>query len=227
MAAESRIMNTINDPIKCVRTNSLGTSVVLQCSREAGCRRLVYSSTSSVYGENHTPNNESQHPDCLNPYSSSKYSGEMLCKNYSKIFGMETIILRYFNVYGDRQPENGQYAPVTSIFLKQKRLGLPLTVVGDGLQRRDFVNVQDVVNANLRSATNKIDNNFFGTAFNVGTGKNHSILEVASWISKNIIFFPPRPGEMRETLADTSKIKSVFGWTSIVNMEEYVRSCEV
>jgi len=224
MAAESRIMNTIGNPVKAVTTNSLGTSSVLQCAREAGCKRVVYSSTSSVYGKNDSPNNEKMHPDCLNPYSSSKYAGEMFCRNYSELFGLQTVVLRYFNVYGIRQPEKGLYAPVTAIFARQKRAGRPLTVVGDGLQRRDFVNVNDVVDANFRAATSDVPESLLGTAFNVGTGRNYSILEVAKWMSDDIEFLPERPGEMRETLADISKISLVLGWKPTVDLEHYVKN---
>lgn len=224
MAAESRIMNTINDPVKAVSTNSLGTSIVLQCAREAGCKRVVYSSTSSVYGRNQSPNNEKMNPDCLNPYSSSKYAGEMLCRNYWELFGLETVTLRYFNVYGNRQPEKGIYAPVTAIFSRQKRNGEPLTVVGDGMQRRDFVNVFDVVDANFKAATVDIPQEFLGTAFNVGTGTNHSILEIAKWMSSDIKFIPDRPGEMRETLADNSKSREVLDWKPCVDMKEFIVS---
>lgn len=224
MAAESRIMNTINNPIKAVSTNSMGTAVVLQCAHEAGCKKFVYSSTSSVYGRNPAPNTESQTVDCLNPYSSSKYSGEMLCRNYREIFGLKTVVLRYFNVYGRRQPERGQYAPATGIFFRQRRSGLPLTVVGDGGQRRDFVNVEDVVDANFRAATIDIKEELYGTPFNVGTGKNYSILEVASWISDEIEFIPERPSEMRETLADNGKTRSEFGWAPTVDLETYIKS---
>jgi UDP-glucose 4-epimerase len=224
MAAESRIMQTMNNPVRAAETNLVGTATVLQCARSAGCKRFVYSSTSSVYGRNMSPNEESQIPDCLNPYSASKYAGELFCKNYNDLFGLDTVVLRYFNVYGDRAPEKGHYAPVTAIFARQKRQGLPLTVVGDGLQRRDFVNVSDVVDANLKAATANIPSNLLGTAFNVGTGKNWSILEVASWMSEEISFIPERPGEMRETLASNSKIKSALGWEPSVDLEAYIKS---
>ena len=223
MAAESRIMNTIGNPVKAVTTNSLGTSVVLQCAREAGCKRVVYSSTSSIYGNNDSPNNESMSPDCLNPYSSSKYAGEMFCRNYSELFGLRTMVLRYFNVYGERAPEKGLYAPVTAIFARQKRNRQSLTVVGDGLQRRDFVNVKDVVDANFRAATECVPESLFGTVFNVGTGRNYSILDMAKWMSDDISFLPERPGEMRETLADISKISLVLGWKPTVDLESYIK----
>ncbi len=223
MAAESRIMNTIDNPIKAVSTNSLGTSIVLQCAREANCKRFVYSSTSSVYGKNKSPNQENQIPDCLNPYSSSKYAGEIFCKNYYDLFGLETIILRYFNVYGNRNPSKGQYAPVIAIFERQKKENQPLTIVGDGTQRRDFVNVIDVVEANIKAATTSIPKELFGTPFNVGTFKNYSIIDIANLISKNIKFIEERPGEMKETLANNSKIKEFLNWSNTIYLEEYIK----
>jgi UDP-glucose 4-epimerase len=223
MAAESRIMNTMENPVRAAETNLVGTVSVLQCAREAGCRRVVYSSTSSVYGGNKAPNREDMVPDCLNPYSASKYAGEMFCRNYSELFGLETVTLRYFNVYGRRHPEKGQYAPVMAIFARQRRNGERLTVVGDGLQRRDFVNVLDVADANFKAATKELPAGIFGTPFNIGTGENHSILDLARSISEDITFVPSRPGEMSETLADNDKAKTVLGWTPKVDIHEYIR----
>ena len=144
-AAESRIEPCNLNPILAFKTNTLGTATVLQCAREAGVKRVMYSSTSSGYGLNQTPNIETQPDDCLNPYSVSKVNGEKLCKMYTDLFGLQTVIFRYFNVYGERQPLRGQYAPVIGIFLRQRAAGEPLTIVGDGNQRRDFTYVGDVV----------------------------------------------------------------------------------
>lgn len=224
MAAESRIMQTMNNPVKAARTNLVGTTTVLQCARENGCRRVVYSSTSSVYGGNPAPNREDMHPDCLNPYSASKYAGEMLCRNYTELFGLDTVVLRYFNVYGIRHPEKGQYAPVIAIFARQRRSLEDLTVVGDGLQRRDFVNVVDVVDANFRAATVPMPQDSLGTPFNIGTGRNYSVLQIAEWMSKKIRFLPARPGEMKETLADNTKAKDVLGWRPTVDLENYIKN---
>ena len=114
---------------------------MLQCAREAGVKRFVYSSTSSAYGNNPYPNVETQPDDCLNPYSVSKIAGEKLCKMYTDLYGLNTIIFRYFNVFGERAPRKGQYAPVTGIFLRQKAAGEPLTIVGDGEQRLSLIHI--------------------------------------------------------------------------------------
>ena len=185
IAAEARIQPSVENPIEAVSINSVGTCTVLQYAREAGVKRVVYSSTSSGYGMNEPPNVEVQPDDCLNPYSVSKVNGEKLCTMYTNLFGLETIIFRYFNVYGNRQPLKGQYAPVIGIFLRQLDREEQLTIVGDGEQRRDFVNVLDVVNANILAATKKLDKDAFGQVYNVGTGKNYSVNEIASFISDN------------------------------------------
>jgi UDP-glucose 4-epimerase len=227
LAAESRIQPAIANPLLCVNTNVYGTSVVLQCARESGVRKVIYSSTSSAYGlKNSLPLEESMPNDCLNPYSVAKVAGEEMCKMYTKLFGLKTITLRYFNVYGPREPTKGQYAPVVGLFLRQKKAGESLTVVGDGTQKRDFTHVDDVVDANIK-AMNYVPETFMedmhGTTFNVGTGTNHSIIELAKMISDNIEFIPPRPAESKETLANNLKIKAIFGWSPSKDIEDYVK----
>lgn len=212
LAAEARIQPSIINPILTIKTNSLGTATVLQCSREAGVRRVVYSSTSSAYGNNPIPNIESQNNDCLTPYSVSKVSGEDLCKMYYNLFNLETVILRYFNVYGPRQPTKGAYAPIIGIFKKQKDSQEPLTIVGNGEQRRDFTHVDDVVEANILAITKNIPFDAFGTVFNIGTGKNYSINEIAKLYKHNYINIDSRLGESRETLADNSKARNILMW---------------
>ena len=224
LAAESRIGVTMENPVKAYETNVVGTVNILQCARSNGVKRVMYSSTSSAYGRNPAPNSESQPDDCLNPYSSSKAAGEKACSLYSQLFGLETVIFRYFNIYGPGEPRKGQYAPVIGIFARQRAAGEALTIVGDGLQRRDFTHVSDVVNANILASEASIAAADIGTVLNVGTGTNHSILELARMISDNISFIPERPGEMRETLADNSKIKRVLGWEPSVKLEDYISS---
>lgn len=224
IAAEARIQPAILNPIEAVSINSVGTCTVLQCAREAGVKRVMYSSTSSGYGMNESPNIETQPDDCLNPYSVSKVNGEKLCKMYTNLYGLPTICFRYFNVYGERQPLRGQYAPVIGIFLRQRSEGESLTIVGDGNQRRDFTHVSDVVMANILAATSSIDSEFFGEVFNVGTGTNYSINQIAGMISKNKVNLPPRPGESRVTLANNQKIKKVFGWNPSVKVEDWIQT---
>ncbi len=220
-AAEARIQPAIINPLKAVMTNSYGTCSVLQAAREAGVRRVVYSSTSSAYGlVNQIPNVETQPDDCLNPYSVSKVSGEKLCKMYSDLFGLETVVFRYFNVYGENQPTKGQYAPVIGLFLKQRKNKEPLTIVPDGEQRRDFTHVSDVVSANVLASTVKLET--YGQVFNVGTGTNFSVNEIAKLISDDTVLINPRPGESRETLADITKTKKTLGWNPKVQLEDWI-----
>ena len=223
IAAEARIQPAIENPIRAVTINSVGTCTVLQCAREAGVRRVMYSSTSSAYGlKNELPNTESQPDDCLNPYSISKTNGEKLCSMYTSLYGLETVIFRYFNVYGEHQPLKGQYAPVVGIFLRQRAAGEPLTIVGDGEQRRDFTYVGDVVNANIMAAISNQEEEAFGEVYNVGTGTNYSVNEVAAMISDNTTNIPPRPAEARLSLANNKKIYEAFGWSPRVKLEDWV-----
>ena len=224
LAAESRIGPAIENPVNAVSLNCVGTCTVLQCARESGVKRLVYSSTSSGYGNNPHPNMEIQRDDCLNPYSVSKIAGEKLCSMYTQLFGLNTVILRYFNVYGERAPRKGQYAPVVGIFFRQRAAGEPLTVVGDGEQRRDFVHVSDVVNANIMVAISNPDSEAFGQVYNVGNGINYSVNEIASWISENVIHIPSRDGEVRVSLAAIDKIKNTFGWSPKVNLKQWIKN---
>ena len=222
LAAESRLQPAIENPIGAVEKNCVGTTVMLQCAREAGVKRFVYSSTSSAYGNNPYPNVETQPDDCLNPYSASKSAGEKFCKMYTDLYGLETVILRYFNVFGNRSPARGQYAPVIGIFQRQKEAGQPLTLVGDGSQKRDFIHVEDVARANYIAATADLGDHI-GEVFNIGSGKNYSIKDIADAISDNQIFIPKRNGEMDTTLADITKVESVMGWKPEVDVLEWIK----
>ena len=223
LAAESRIQPAIENPINAVSLNSVGTCTVLQCSKEAGVKRVIYSSTSSGYGMNESPNIETQPDDCLNPYSVSKVNGEKLCKMYTRLYGLPTISFRYFNVYGERQPLRGQYAPVIGIFLGQRAAGESLTIVSDGHQRRDFTYVGDVVNANILAATKEVDSDAFGELYNVGTGTNYSINQIVRMIDHPAVHIPPRPGEARTSLANNQKLCKTFGWQPTVKVEDWIK----
>jgi UDP-glucose 4-epimerase len=221
-AAIARIQRTIDYPIETIQTNAVGTGIVLQCAKEAGVKRVVFSSTSSAYGMNNVPNIETQTNDCLTPYSSSKVFAENLCKNYYDLYKLETIILRYFNVYGERQPLKGEYAPVIGTFKKQKENGQPLTIVGDGEQRRDFTYVGDVVDANILAATKDIDSKYFGQVFNIGGGVNYSVNEIAGFFDHATINIPARLGESRLSLSNIQKSKDILGWAPKVNLKDWI-----
>ena len=219
LAAEARIQPSIENPINAVSINDLGTATILQCAREANVKRLIFSSTSSAYGMNESPNVETQIPDPLNPYSVTKLNGENLCKMYNSLFGLKTTILRYFNVFGPNQPVRGQYAPVIGIFDRQKSDGEALTIVGDGSQRRDFVYVKDVARANYLAAISDLDET---EVFNVGTGKNYSVKEIANAISDLQTHIPEREGEMKITLANVDKIEKYLGWKPEVDVMNWI-----
>lgn len=222
LAAESRLQPAILNPIEAVTKNVVGTCTVLQCAREAGVKKVIYSSTSSAYGLNKYPNYETDPNDCLNPYSVSKVAGEELCKMYTNLYGIKTIIFRYFNVYGERSPTTGQYAPVIGIFLRQKNANEPLTIVGDGSQKRDFVHVHDVANANVLAALTDIPDEYYGQVYNIGSGENISILEIAKIISDNYVHIPSRDGEAKTTLSCIDKSKNIFGWEPKFNVKDWI-----
>ena len=223
LAAESRVQKCLHNPIQATKTNVVGICNVLQSALDSGVKRVIYSSTSSAYGlSENVPNEEGSMVDCINPYATTKVAGEMLCKNYSDLYGLETVIFRYFNVYGDRSPVKGQYAPLVGRFLDQYKKGEPLTIVPDGSQRRDYIHVSDVVEANMIAAFKKDVNS--GNIYNVGSGVNHSVSEIADMISNRQEWIEPRDGEAKETLADISKIKNDFKWNPKIKLQDWIES---
>ena len=227
LAAEARIQPAIEDPTTAVEINVVGTCNVLQASRKHNVLRVIYSSTSSAYGlKNNIPLKEDMPKDCLNPYSVSKTAGEELCKMYTDLFGLKTITFRYFNVYGERQPLKGQYAPVIGLFQRQHNSRKPMTVVGDGKQTRDFTYVGDVVEANI--AATRCESGF-GEIFNIGTGTQTSVLDLAKMIGTSdlnskwsVLHIDKRPGECRFTQADISKAKEILKWEPKVKLEDWI-----
>jgi len=215
LAAMSRIQPSITDPLLAFSQNVMGTANVLEACRQGEVKRVVYSASSSAYGlRNPLPNREDMPTDCLNPYSLSKKNGEELMELYSKLYGMSTVSLRYFNVYGPRHQEEGSYSTVIAIFRRQKRLAQKLTIVGDGEQRRDFTFVGDVVRANMLAAMNRDASG----VINIGTCQNHSINDLARMVGGETVNIPERPAEARETLADNSKARLVLGWVPKVDL---------
>ena len=222
VASDARIQPAILNPKKSIQSNAVGTANVLELCRVNNVSRFIYSSTSSAYGKKALiPNQEVQPSDPLTPYSTAKVFGENLARVYYNLYGLKTISLRYFNVYGNRQPLKGQYAPVIGLFLKQKLEGKPLTIVGDGSQRRDFTHISDVVHANLLASEVTTG---FGEVYNIGYGTNYSILEIANMISNDIKFIPPRIGEVQETLASNSKFEQLTGWVPQTSLRDWIKN---
>lgn len=221
LAARTKIQLAIKDFRGTYNTNVIGTINILELCREHQVKRLVLSSTSSIYGNNSSPNVETQLSDCLNPYAASKLCCEKICDLYSNLYGVETVKLRYFNVFGERMPNKGSYAPVVAIFAKQKKNNLPLTIVGDGKQKRDFIYVKDVAKANILVAQANKDG-VVGEVFNVGAGENFVVKEIADFISSEQTHIPKRENEADVTLANIEKIKNRVGWTPSVNLIQWL-----
>ena len=222
LAAQSRIQPAVKNPTRTVRVNCEGTTNILQASRMNKVKKVIYSSTSACYGLiNEPPLHEDMTTDCLNPYSVTKVAAEDICSMYTRLFGLKTVTFRYFNVYGERQPTRGQYAPVIGLFKKQKDSGEPMTVVGDGLQTRDYTHVSDVVNANLLAAES--DNVGSGELINIGAGKSYSVMDLVDMIGGEHVFIPPRVGESRHTLADISRANMLLNWYPKVNLEDWLK----
>lgn len=224
LAAEVLIQNCVNDPQKTYHTNLQGTVNILEKCRHFKVKRLVLSSTASIYGlKNSEPFTEGMHPDCLNPYSASKLAAEGACGLYSRLYGVDTVCLRYFNVYGPRQPVKGSYAPIMAVFNRQKNNGENLTIVGDGNQTRDYVHVSDVASANILAAEYSEPLN--GEVFNVGTGKAYSVNDIADMYDPdgtNRSMLPAREGEQRYVTANFQKIRKALGWMPKVSLSQYM-----
>jgi len=222
LAARSRIQPTVGSPNECFAVNVVGTQRVLEWSRLNRVKRVIYSGTSSLYGkQNAIPFNPNMPADCLNPYSMSKWMGEQICKLYSQLYDLPSIVLRYFNVYGPREPLKGEYAPVIGLFKRQYKAGEHMTIVGNGSQKRDFTYIDDVVDANI-CAMHSSPSVIAHKVFNVGTGKNYSILEVAEMIGDKIKFIPERPAEVKETLADIESTMKELGWHPNFKLEDKI-----
>jgi len=222
LAALPRIQPSIKNPIPVHESNVTGTLNVLLASKKAGVSRVIYSASSSVYGnKNKPPLKENMISDPGSPYTLSKFVGEEYCKLFSKLYGLDTIILRYFNVYGPRADPDGDYATVIPIFLKQKSNKKPLTIVGDGKQKRDFTYIDDVVEANIKAM--RLKRKSSGEVINIGFGQYYSINQLAKIIGRKNIHISPRPGESKITLADNSKAWKILKWKPKINLKEGIK----
>ena len=219
-AALARVQPSILEPVKFDKVNVNGTVNLLKACVEAGVKRVVYSASSSCYGNCDTfPTPESYPTNPLSPYGLQKYIGELYCKMFSQVYNIDTVCLRYFNVYGERMNFEGAYKLVIAVFAEQHKKGTPLTITNDGNQRRDFTYVKDVVEANILAATHKKQLN--GDVFNIGNGNNFSVNEVADIFGgeKHYFKFVLEPFE---TLADNTKAKLILGWKPKGNLKEWL-----
>jgi UDP-glucose 4-epimerase len=207
-AAMSRAAPSLDAIEACTQQNITGTQNILIAARAAGVRKLIYSGSSTYYGNQCGPHTEDMRPDCLNFYALSKFCGEEYCRLFDRALNFPAVILRYFNVYGPRQPDTGAYALVLGIFLRRWRNGQPLEIHGNGQQRRDFIHVRDVADCNIAAYESAAR----AVTLNVGSGINFSVKELADLISADQTMGRRRPGDAEETLADITRTTSVLGW---------------
>jgi UDP-glucose 4-epimerase len=218
VAALPRIPLSIAKPVETHMTNVVGTLNVLIAARDSKVRRVVYSGSSSVYGNQKSlPLIETMTPHPMNPYALQKFVGEEYARMFHRMFAMQTVVLRYFGVYGPRLAEEGAYMLAIAAFLRARREDRALEIHGDGEQTRDFTHVSDVVAANILAIDCEVAD---GSAINVGRGENVSVNRIAEMIGGTTVRKPARVGDMRDTLADRSRAERILGWRPKVSIEE-------
>jgi nucleoside-diphosphate-sugar epimerase len=215
-AAMSRSGPSLEHLDLCTQTNIAGTQNMLLAARDAGARRFIYSGSSTVYGSLAPPHREDMAPQFLNIYALTKQAGEQYCLLFDQVFDLPCLVLRYFSVYGLRQPESGDYALVLGIFLDRAAQGLALDIHGDGRQRRDFVHVRDVVRAQIAAYENDARRDIF----NVGSGESISVKELADMISPYQRHVAARTDDSQGTLAEISRIRAALGWTPTITFAD-------
>jgi UDP-glucose 4-epimerase len=219
LAGIADIVPSVEDPTTYFTTNVSGTLNVLECAREASAKRLVYAASSSSYGIPElypTPETAPIRPQY--PYALTKYMGEELLLHWTRVYRIPALSLRLFNVYGPRSRTSGAYGAVFGVFLAQKLIGEPFTVVGDGTQTRDFTYVTDVARAFLTAAQSRVS----GLALNVGSGNHYSINRLVELLGGAVTYIPKRPGEPDCTFADTARIRRLLDWRPEVSFEQGV-----
>jgi len=221
------VPKSVQDPLATNRANVTGTLNVLVAARDEGVRRVVYAASSSAYGDSPSlPKEESMKPEPLSPYAVQKYTGELYCRNFFTLYGLETVAIRYFNVFGPRQDPNSQYAAVIPRFVTALRDGRPPVIYGDGEQSRDFTYVENVVQANLLALRAP---EAAGEMMNFACGTRYTLNELCRMLQQilktNIapIHEAPRPGDVRHSQADIRKSQRLLGYTAHVSFEEGLR----
>lgn len=229
-AALGSVPRSLSDPLATNKANVAGTLSVLEAAREAGVKRVIYASSSSVYGNTATlPKREHMPLNPISPYAVSKCAGELYCQSFYNVLGIETICLRYFNVFGPRQHPTSQYAAVIPKFIRQMLNGERPTIFGDGAQSRDFTFVDNVVSANLL-ACQAPAHKACGRTFNIAAGKNFSLNELYSLLQQITgcttppSYAPERDGDVHDSLADTTEARQALGYTTLVEFQEGLRN---
>lgn len=228
LGALGSVSRSVQDPLTTHEVNITGTLRLLLAARAAGVERLVFSSSSSVYGNTPVlPKQEDMTPTPLSPYALSKLAGEHYCRLFNSLYGVRTYILRYFNVFGPRQSPKSQYAAVIPLFIDALRAGQPPVIHGDGGQTRDFTYVDDVIAANLACCT--APESAAGGVYNVAWGNRISVLDLARRISQLLgvsiapVHQPPRAGDVRDSQADATRARTLLGWEPKVPFDEGMR----
>ncbi|MBN1868287.1 SDR family oxidoreductase [Candidatus Sumerlaeota bacterium] len=226
-AALPSVPRSVKDPVESLNVGTIGTTQVLLAARDAGVKRVVYAASSSAYGDQEDEwKSEALLPTPLSPYAAAKLSGEHLCSVFTTCYGLETISLRYFNVFGPRQDPKSLYSAVIPIFITAVLEGRSPTVDGDGLQTRDFTYVSNNVEANILAATCGKGS---GQVFNIACGTSYSILDLLDAINQALgaqvppAFGPARVGDVRHSLADVSMAREVLGYEARVSFEDGIR----
>lgn len=212
LAAMASVPQSLEHPDRCYASNVNGTVNILESARLNNVPRMIFSSSSAVYGAYDIPVHEDMPCKPQSPYGYSKLIGELYCQQYAQFFGISTVMLRYFNVFGPRQNPNGPYASVVAAFKRTLSQNYPITILGDGMQTRDFIAVEHVVQANLRLGMQA--HLYAGQAFNIGTGKSITLLELLDQLKKEypdydqtVNFGPARAGDVKHSMADCGKYR--------------------
>ncbi|MDD5488145.1 MAG: SDR family oxidoreductase [Candidatus Omnitrophica bacterium] len=223
-AAYLSVAGSVENPLEVNDINVAGTLNLLQASRKAGVERFVFASSSSVYGNStDLPQGEGTALDPISPYAASKIAGEYYCRMFSNVMGLDTVMLRYFNVFGPRQNIASRYSAVIPTFIARVLDGLPCVIDGEGDQTRDFVYVSDVARANIIASTRE---GVSGKVFNVGSGERYSILDIAKKIGNLVgkdtepVHGPRRAGDADHTMASIELLKDVLGAPPLKGFEE-------
>jgi UDP-N-acetylglucosamine/UDP-N-acetyl-alpha-D-glucosaminouronate 4-epimerase len=230
LAALGSVPKSVVDPARTWVVNATGTMRVLSAAQKAGASRVIYSASSSAYGDNPAlPKQETQAPEPESPYAAAKLAGESLCRSWATCYGIDTACLRYFNIFGPRQAADSAYAAVIPAFLKCYLNNQSPTIFGDGNQTRDFTHVSNAVYANLLAAA--CESPVGGEVFNIGAGRQTSVNQLAQDLQSQLAiesikpdYQPERVGEVRDSYADISKAETVLGFKPVTTLEEGIAS---